>query len=462
MSSIEAIRTTGAPPSHALLRVLGVGFGLAIVIGGAIGTGILRAPGLIAAALNDPLLIIAAWMFGGVYVLLGANCLAELATSLPRAGGPYVYVRRAYGDYAGFVVGWGDWLNFTLAQAFVAVVFAEYVGALVPMLADRVGAVAVATIGAFTLLQATGVRSGSFVQQLTSVMKMLALAGFVAVCFWFEPAATTAAAPAVPAAEPLQGMLLPVAALVSMQMVFQTYAGWNSAVYFAEEDTDPARNLPRALFGGALLVIAIYVLVNLAYLHVLPLDVLGASKLPAADAMHAMFGARGAQLVTLLAALSLLSILNAGFMNAPRILYALGRDGLFASRAQTVNAGGTPIAALLVTAGVAAALAATGTFEKLFLLGAFVGVSLDGSMAIALFVLRRREPDLARPFRSFAYPFAPLLFAAIALAIFAGFLISDPWGSVLGIAAIAASYPLYRLVKRAQAAAGAAKLPVAS
>ena len=445
---------TGSAPPHALLRVLGVGFGLAVVIGGTIGIGILRAPGPIAAALNDPALIIAVWLLGGVYVLLGANSLAELATALPRAGGPYVYARRAYGDYAGFVVGWGDWLNYTVAQAFLAVAFAEYAGALLPALAGHEGAVAVATLAGFGLLHWTGVRSGSVVQQLASVLKMLALVGFVAVCFWADPAPLPAAvAPPAPPVEPLRGTLLLMAMVVSMQMVFETYSGWNSAVYFTEEDRNPGRNLPRALFGGALVVIGIYVLVNLAYLHVVPLEVLAASKLPAADAMHAVFGPRSAQLVTALAALSLLGILNAGLMNTPRILYALGRDGLFAERAQTVNAGGTPVIALLVCTAGAAALAASGTFEELFLLGAFIGVLLDGSMAIALFVLRRREPGLARPYKAFAYPFAPLLYAAIALAIFAGFLVHDPRGSLLAITAIAASYPLYRLLKRRRAAA---------
>lgn len=452
MNGPEAIHIANARRSHALLRVLGVGFGLAVVIGGTIGIGILRAPGPIAAALNDPALIIAVWLLGGVYVLLGANSLAELATALPRAGGPCVYARRAYGDYAGFVVGWGDWLNYTVAQAFLAVAFAEYAGALLPALAGHEGAVAVATLAGFGLLHWTGVRSGSVVQQLASLAKMLALVGFVAVCFGADPA-PVAAATAAPAVEPLRGALLLMAMVVSMQMVFETYSGWNSAVYFTEEDRNPGRNLPRALFGGALVVIGIYVLVNLAYLHVLPLDVLAASKLPAADAMHAVFGPRSAQLVTALAALSLLGILNAGLMNTPRILYALGRDGLFTGRAQTVNAGGTPVTALLICTAGAAVLAASGTFEKLFLLGAFIGVLLDGSMAIALFVLRRREPGLARPYKAFAYPFAPLLYAAIALAIFAGFLVHDPHGSLLAIMAIAASYPLYRLLKRRRPAA---------
>lgn len=440
-----------APPRPGqLLRVLGVGFGIAIVVGGAIGSGILGSPGLIAARLNDPVLIIAAWLMGGLYALLGANCQAELATMLPRAGGPYVYARRAYGDYAGFALGWGDWLQYTLAQAAILALFAEYVAALVPAVGGHRGAIAAVTVLGFAVLHWTGVRSGSAAQQLTSALKVLALIGFVVACFRFGGSAGSIRAVPAPVGAPSSWSVLLLAFVVSMQMVMQTYSGWNSAVYFAEEDVNPGRNLPRALFGGVLVVTGVYVLVNLAYLHVLPLDAFASSRLPAADAMQAVFGGRGGQIVTLLAALSLLGILNGGFMNAPRILFSLGRDGWFSVRAQTVNAGGTPIVALLITAALMLGLTLGGTFEKLFLLAAFFGVLLDATVATSLFVLRRREPALPRPFKAWAYPFAPLLYAAGAVALFAGFLIDDFTGSLIPMALIVVTYPIYRLVRQRQ------------
>lgn len=452
MTGNEAAVAASHARSGRLLRVLGVGFGIAVVIGGAIGSGILRVPGPVAAQLNDPVLIIAVWLLGGVYVLLGANCLAELSTMLPRAGGPYVYAGRAYGEYGGFVLGWGDWAQFMVSQAAITVVFAEYATALVPALAGHTATVTVVAILGFSAFHTVGVRAGGVAQQLTSLLKVLALLAFVAACFWFGGAATAGrSAPAV-AGAPANWPILLIAMLVSMQMVFQTYSGWNSAVYFAEEDVNPGRNLPRALFGGVLLVIGVYVLVNVALLRVLPLNVLAGSKLPAADAMQAVLGGHSAQIVTLLAAVSLLGILNAGFMNAPRILFALGRDGWFSCRAQAVNSGGTPVVAVWVTATVLAGLALSGTFERLFLLAAFFGVLIDSSMAVALFVLRRREPALPRPFRAFAYPLAPLAYALIALVIFVGFLINDPLGSLASIALIAASYPLYRMLRRRQRA----------
>ncbi|WIG55671.1 MAG: hypothetical protein OJF61_001458 [Rhodanobacteraceae bacterium] len=448
MSSVEAGLAEGTSPNR-LLRVLGLGFGIAVVVGGMIGTGILRAPGPIAALLNDPVLIITVWLASGLYVLLGVNTKAELATSLPQAGGNYVYARRAFGGYGGFVIGWADWLIWVAAASAMSVAFAEFVGELVPALAGHIGATAVATIAAFVLLHYTGVRSGSLAQQLTSALKVLGLIAFVAACFWFGEGAPSRGAAAAPAAAPSNWLLFLGSVLVAMQMVNETYAGWDSAVYFAEENTNPGRNLPRAMFGGALVVIGVYVLINLAYLHVLPLDRFRASKLPAADAMHAVFGGHAAQIVYLLAALSLLAIINSAFMCAPRVLYGLGRDGMFAAQAQRVSAGGTPVVALLITgAAVVIALAFGKSFERLFLIAAFFGTSCDAAVAIALFVLRRREPVLPRPFRAFAYPIAPLLFALIATAVFVSFLFHDPTGSLFALAALAAAYPLYWWMRR--------------
>lgn len=435
--------------TNKLLRVLGVGFGLAVVVGGMIGTGILRAPGPVAAILNDPVLIITVWAASGLYVLLGVNTKAELATSLPQAGGNYVYARRAFGGYGGFVIGWADWLIWVAASSAMSVAFAEWLGKLVPALAGHVGATAMATIAAFVLLHCSGVRSGSFAQQVTSLLKVLGLVAFVVACFWFGDGAASRDAMPAPAEAPSNWLLFLGSVLVAMQMVNESYAGWDSAVYFAEEDTNPGRNLPRAMFGGALVVIGVYVLINLAYMHVLPLDQFRASKLPAADAMHGIFGGHAANIVYLLAALSLLAIINSAFMCAPRVLYGLGRDGLFAAQAQRVSNGGTPVVALLITGAAAViALAFGKSFERLFLIAAFFGTSCDAAMALALFVLRRREPALPRPFRALAYPVAPLLFALIGTAVFVSFLFHDPMGSLFAIAALAAAYPMYWWMRR--------------
>jgi APA family basic amino acid/polyamine antiporter len=219
-------------------------------------------------------------------------------------------------------------------------------------------------------------------------------------------------------------------------------------VYFAEEDKDPSRNIPRSLHGGVLLVIAIYLLVNLALLYVLPLPQLAASKLAAADAMSATFGASGGRIVTALALLSTVGVLNAAIMFVPRTLYGLGRDGLFTTRAVAVNRGGTPVVALAIVVTAAVILIAVGTFETLMAFYAFFAVANNIVLVGALFVLRRREPDLPRPFRTFGYPLMPFLLLLISIAFFVGYIISDPTHSLYALAGLAVSYPSYRLIKR--------------
>src|SRR5690242_13022410 len=189
---------TGQPEARHLLRVLGASFGVAAVIGGTIGFGILRTPGLVAAQLLDPWLIVGVWILGGVYALLDANCSSELATLIPQAGGPYVFVRAAYGDFVGFVVGAADWLVNTVALALVAVALAEYVGALAPTLAGSVGPVAAVVLVMLTAVQFLGLRTGSALQQWSSAAKTIAFAALIGALFWFGGASNTAApAPAL-------------------------------------------------------------------------------------------------------------------------------------------------------------------------------------------------------------------------------------------------------------------------
>jgi APA family basic amino acid/polyamine antiporter len=434
--------------SGGLLRILGVSFGVAVVLGGTVGSGILRAPGPIAEALGSPWLILSVWAAVGVYALLGANYLAELATMLPKAGGPYVYARRAYGGFGGFVVGYSDWVVNTASLAYVPLVFGEYTAALVPSLQGREKAVAIAVILVFTALNWVGLRAGSGTQQLTSLLKTVALLLFVAACFAYGGRVGVQSAGEFAPVKPPAGALALVVALgFALQQVHATYLGWNAPVYFAEEDRRPARNLPRSLFGGVIVVIVIYLLINAAYLYAVPLERLAASKLPAADAMQIIWGERGGQIVTLMSLLILLSLINAVFMLTPRTIFALGRDRLFASRAVAVNKGGTPTVALAVTALAAVVLAAYGEFETLFGVSAFFGVTNDVLLTASLFVLRRREPDLPRPYRARGYPWLPLIFLSAGVALLAAFVAGNTTNSLYSLAALAASFPVYLLIR---------------
>lgn len=449
MKTIQTATKPEAAQKGKLLRILGVGFGISVVIGGTIGVGILRSPGAVAAQLGSVWLILAVWTLGGVLALLSANFTAELATMLPKAGGSYVYARRAYGEYGGFVVGWSVWLLNTLSLSFIAIVFGEYAAAL--FAPDFSGGAVVFSIAVLVLMTAInwiGVRSGSETQKITSLLKAIALLAFVAACFVFGEQAdsTNAEQTVVPVHQNLFSTF--VAFILAFQLVRSTYGGWDTVVYFAEEDRDPSRNIPRSLFGGVLLIIVIYLLVNLALLYVLSVPQLAASKFAAADAMSLIFGERSGQILTALALLSIIGIINAHLMFVPRVMFALGRDGMSSTSAATVNEGGTPVFALAFTVIPAIFLASVSTFEKLLAIGEFFVITVDILLIGSLFILRRREPDLPRPFRTWGYPFTPLILLLISLAIFVGYIIGNPADSLYAIAALAASYPIFLWIKR--------------
>jgi APA family basic amino acid/polyamine antiporter len=427
-----------------LLRILGVGFGLAVTVGGTIGVGILRTPGMVASQLGSDWLILSIWICGGVYALMGTIAVTELGTMLPQAGGWYVYARRAFGKYGGFLVGWSDWLAQSGALAYLSTAIGDFTGQLFdPPRAGIATPVAIATLAAFALLHWSGLRSGSWAQEITSLLKAIALIAFVALCFAYGVPADNAAGPAVPAFPALM-----VAVVIALQSVVVTYDGWYSAIYFTEEDRDPSRNLPRSLIGGIACTIGIYLLVNLALLYALPMSELASSVLPAADVAAGIFGSIGGKIITALCIISLLSILNAVLLLTPRILFAMSRDGLFWRRALSVNPGGTPDVAMILSTAAGIVLVLSGTFERLVAVTSFFYVFIYGSGCLALFALRRREPGLHRPFRTWGYPWVPLIFLAASAAFLVGSILSDRENSRYALALIALSYPLYFMVVR--------------
>ena len=435
-----------------LLRVLGVGFGIAVAVGGGVGVGILRTPGAIAEALPHPGLILLVWTLGGAYALLQANNLSELAAAHPRSGGPYVFARRAFGPYGGFVVGWSDWLSLVVATAYLPLALGEFVARLVPSLVGREPLVALLALAVLLGVQLRGVVAGSRMQEGVALLKALALVAFVVLCFVAAPAASEASATAAGAGGAAAKPVNLVALAGALQLVIGAYGGWYAAAFFGEEQTDPGRAIPRALLSSVLVMMALYLSVNVAYLRVLPMGEFMATKLPAASAMQRVFGGASDQVVTALSVLLMIGIVNALVMIAPRALYALACDGLFVQQASSVNRGGTPVGASIVTVAVAIALAATGTFERLFALTAFLMIVVDASNNVGLLVLRAREPQLARPYRAIGAPATTILSLVVALALLAGFTASDPRTAGIGLAFIACSYPLYRFAARGAAA----------
>ena len=420
------------PPSPGrLLSVLGVAFGLAGSVGGTIGAGILRTPGLVAAQLHSTPWILGIWVVGGLYALLGATCVAELAACLPRAGGWYVYAEAAFGRRFGLVVGWCDWLAHCIGLAWVAITLGDYLAAGLGLDAH---VIALATLLLFGAIQGLGVKAGGASQELLSLAKALAFLTLVFCCFLVKPDTVVANT----LAEGPPGRPGVLAAVLALQAVITTYDGWASPVYFAEEFKDPDRDLPRSLIGGVLAVAALYLLFNGALLHVLPMGTLAASALPAADAASLLLGPRAGWSITALALVALLGLINTVVMAAPRILFGLGRDGLLPPVTAQVNPGGTPIPALLLTLSVSGVLVLIGSFERLLAMGAFVYVSLPLTGLAALVQLRGSQPDLRRPFQCWGYPFTPGLVGVISLGFLGGCLMEDPINSLMAMGLIAA------------------------
>jgi APA family basic amino acid/polyamine antiporter len=428
-----------------LRRILGLGFGVAMVFGGTVGTGILRLPGTLAAALGDSRLIVLFWIVGGLYALLGAIAVAELSAMLPEAGGFYVYARRAFGKGAGFVVGWVDWLNQTAAIAYAALTAAVFLGLLWPASADAPRAVAIGVIALFAVLHWTGLRVGSTLTRVISLAVGIMLMVLVVGCFLTPPAAASVAPPPAASAVtlPLMSFGMVAAVVTALRAVFLTYDGWYSPIYMAEESTEPTRTLPRALIGGTILVAAMYVIINVAILRVLPLPVLAASQLPATDAARVVLPRGGAELVTVISLATVLSLVNATTLMAPRILFAIGRDGFFTQKAVLVSAGGTPRVALAVTSIGAAGLIMSGSFEQIVAVATVLFLLMYVSAYSALIVLRRREPTTVRPYRAWGYPFTTAVVLLGCVLLWIAAIMEDRRSAVFAALLLVACIPVY-------------------
>jgi APA family basic amino acid/polyamine antiporter len=424
------------PEPIKLRRVLNAALGAAIVVGGSIGIGILSVPGVVAGLLGGPLLILVCWSVGGVLALFGANIYAELSTTFPQAGGPYVYVRRSVGPFAGFVTGWADASVSILGIAATAALIGEYLEY------GRAGRheIAVGLLVTLGIINWFGLKVSARAQQALTLFKLAGLIFLAVACF---VVASQKAAPNPVAIAPI-GVAAFIGALV---LITETYAGWNAAAYFSEEDQDSGRNIPRALFWGIGAMMGAYLIFNAGLLAVLPLKGLSGSQQPATDAAKAVFGGTGAALVRTFAVVSLIGILNVTVMFAPRILFAMSRQGVLPSRLSALNRFATPAPALLFCLVAAAPLAAGQSFSFLFRVTAFLGLTINCGIYASFFILRRTEPDLERPFRARWYPWAPLVVLLLSLGLLVSYLLTDPGPGLWGMTAMALSWPVYRVLR---------------
>jgi basic amino acid/polyamine antiporter, APA family len=433
-----------------LLQVLGVSFGVAALVGNTILVGILRTPGEVAARLPSPALFLGLWLVGGCYALLATLSLAEPGAMIARSGGQYVIVRRGLGEYPGFVVGWTDWISVCGAMSLGAMVITEYLEPLVPALTGRRAGAGVLLVAAFGLLLWRGIRIGDLSQQILSALKAVAFGVLIGLCLVLPaPMREAGGTTALPA-----GMAMVTAVVLGLQSVIYTYDGWNGPLYFGEEVRDPGRGIPRSMIMGVLMVIAIYVLLNVAFVRVLGIERMAGDPFVAASAGKALFGPRGDLVIRLLVVVSILSAINACALMGPRVLLAMSRDRLLHPAFETVSPGGTPTVAHWATIGVVCGFILTGTFNTVLALCAFLYVVGYLLSFLSVFALRRKEPDTPRPFRVPGFPVTTAVVVVGSAVFLVGALVLDWGNSWKSLVLLALSAPVYGWVARARGRRG--------
>jgi len=429
-----------------LLKVLGMWFGISAAVGNAIAAGIVRTPGEIAKALPNAWIFLGVWVVGGLYALFGASSMAELGAAIPRSGGQYNFSRRALGDFAGFIVGWSDWLS-TCGTAAVAIVIAEYSGHLFPILSGHVKLISAALILGFGILQWRGVRWGSGAQLITAAMKTAALMILVVACFILG-AHARAAAPAATAALPSMpsGWPLAVALILGLQAVVYTIDGWDGVIYFGEEVREPGRDIPRAIFGSVFSVMGIYLLLNLVALYVLPMNEIVGNDFVLGTIADRVFGSLGDPIIRSIMIISMLSCVNSNLLFSSRTLHAMSCDGLFFRPVTRVNAGGTPTLSLLLST-VVSLFFVLGSFERVIAMLSFFFVANYTLTYTSLFLLRKREPQMNRPYRAWGYPWSTAIALGASVVFLVGSIATDRENAPLALLMLVFSYPVYRVLK---------------
>jgi APA family basic amino acid/polyamine antiporter len=418
----------------------------AMVAGTIIGASIFVQPSEIARHLDTPASIMLAWAACGLLTLFGAFICAELASAYPQPGGVYVFLREAFSPLAGFLWGWAMfWSVHSGIIAAIAVVFGRYAIVLLPESAQGdigIRALAVAVIVALSVVNYVGVRAGGRLQTSLTIVKVAAIALLVVAGFLVSGTATAVTV------EPLDdpGVTPFVLAMVAGLFAF---GGWHMVTYTAGETTMPARTIPVALVVGVLVVTACYIALNLVYLRLLPLEAVRSSTRIAADAADVIFGAGGAQLLSVLVILSAAGSLTGIILTGPRMYYAMANDGLAPRALTRIHPRfRTPSVAIVAQGIWASALAATGAYRELFTRVIYTEWLFFALMAAGLFVLRRR-PDYQPPYRTWGYPLVPAIFIAASLFIVVHQFTVDAWEALVGLGFVALGVPVYYYLRHA-------------
>jgi basic amino acid/polyamine antiporter, APA family len=446
-----------------LKRQIGLFSAVMLIAGDMIGTGIFISTGVIAETLPSPGGILLVWCLGGLLALTGALSCAELSASLPYAGGDYNYIREAYGKLMGFLSGWSSFLvTFSGAIAFLAVTFTGFMAFFFPVLGSQ-EALFLATISGLTInvtpgtifsiavvvvisaLHCLGVRLGTMMQNILSLLKIGALLGIIVLGVVIGQGDTSHFTPLF---DWDQITNFSVFAAAFIPVIF-AYSGWNAVIYIAGEVEQPERNLPRALLWANLIVIALYIAIHMIYIYAVPVTEMKGALRVSEVATTALFGYQTSVWITAIITVSILGALNVVIMLGPRIYYAMARDGVFfRSLAQVHPTLNTPLNAIILQAVWACLLLLTGTFGTLFTYVSVIITLFSAFTVGSVIVLRYKRPDLKRPYKLWGYPIVPLLFIAIHLWIVWGSVSQNPFESLVGLFIVCLGIPAYLIWQR--------------
>jgi APA family basic amino acid/polyamine antiporter len=411
-----------------------------INVGSMIGSGIFIVPTTIALYLHSTSLVILVWVVGGVVSLFGALAIAELGALMPRAGGQYVYLREAYGPLWGFLYGWAAFTVIQTASiAAVAVGFATYLGYFFPMNSGGITVVAIASIVLLTAVNCLGVKFGALVQNGFTFLKMAALGLLAVLSFAMSGGSVSNFSPVLPS--------LPFSTMagtfgLAMIAVLWSYDGWIEITYVAGEVRNPDTAMHRSLVISTAIVIVLYVLINLAYMYVLPLKTIAQSALVASDTATVILGKAGASFIAVAVIVSMFGANNGFIFTGARIYYALAKEGLFfRSFAQVHPRSQTPVASLVGQGLWSCLLVLSGTFDELITYIVFVSWIFYAMSCGAVFILRKRQPGMPRPYKTWGYPYTPAVFILFALYLVVNTIIENPRNSALGIGLLLLGIP---------------------
>ena len=442
--------------SDGLVRGLGRWDATLLTVGSVIGTGIFITTADIARVLPHEGMILLVWTLGGFLTLAGALTYAELGALYPRAGGMYHYLKEAYGTFWGFLYGWACFLVIMSGGiAALAVAFGEYLGSFVPLFSTRnilfslpiggwswsvsggqiAGALAILLL---TAVNHIGLREGAAVQNFLAVFRIGSIVAFVGLAFFVDKPVSASVV------EKLPEINLFAAVGIGMIAALWTYDGWYGATFSAGEMRDPQRTLPFGLVWGTVIVMVLYALINLVYFVALPLDAIAETPRIGEAAAAALFGDGGGRLMSFAILVSTFGCLAATILFSPRIYLAMSRDGVFFRSLGAVNPRfHTPVRSLWAQSLWAVVLTLSGTYEQIYTYVIFGGLLFHAGTAGAIFVLRRKYPDVERPYRVFGYPWVPLLFILASILLIGNTLVGKPVESLIGLVFIAAGVPAY-------------------